>query len=153
GFELFEKEIPYEEKIAARTKARAHWLLALGELEKPGQKPCYVLVGGLPGSGKSTLARGLAEHANFTLIRSDVVRKELAQQSGLSPAPATFGQGTYAPSWTGKTYAECLHRAEQLLFEGKRVLVDATFGNDENRQIFLGAARRLGVPGVLLLCR
>src|SRR5262249_38391655 len=97
GFELLEKEIPKVEKTAALVKARAHWLLALGELEKPGQKPCLVLVGGLPGSGKSTLARGLAERANFTVIRTDVVRKELAQEAGLDPAPATFGQGIYAP--------------------------------------------------------
>ena len=153
GFELFEKEIPHAEKIIARTKARAHWLLALAELERPGQKPCLALVGGLPGSGKSTLARGLAEQANFTVIRSDMVRKELAQQAGLDPAPAPFGQGTYTPSWTAKTYAECLRRAEQLLFEGKRVLVDATFADDGNRQIFLQAASRLAVPGILLLCR
>jgi uncharacterized protein len=153
GIELMEKEIPYEEKVLARAKARAHWLLALGELERPGRKPCLVLVGGLPGCGKSTLARGLAELANFRVIRSDVIRKELAQNAGLDPTSSTFGQGIYAPAWTGKTYGECLRQAEQLLFEGKRVLVDATFGNDGNRQTFLEAAKRLGVPSVLLLCR
>jgi predicted kinase len=35
-------------------------------------------VGGLPGTGKTTLARALAEQAGFTLVRSDLVRKELA---------------------------------------------------------------------------
>jgi aminoglycoside phosphotransferase family enzyme/predicted kinase len=152
GIEIMEKEIPYEEKVLARTKARAHWLLALGELERPSRKPCLVLVGGLPGSGKSTLARSLSEQANFTVIRSDVVRKELAQRAGLDPAPFTFGQGIYAPVWTTRTYTECLHRAEQFLFEGRRVLVDATFGNDGNRRTFLEAAKRLRVPGIFLLC-
>ncbi len=153
GFELAEKEIPEADKAAALGKARGHWLLALGVLEQPGRKPCLLLVGGLPGAGKSTLARALAEQANFTVIRSDEVRKELAQRSNLLPAPSSFGQGIYAPSWTARTYAECLHQAEQLLFEGKRVLVDASFGEDEQRQAFLRAATRLGVPGVFLLCR
>jgi len=35
GFELLEKEIPEAERVAAAAKARAHWLLALGELEAP----------------------------------------------------------------------------------------------------------------------
>src|SRR5262249_39475543 len=78
GFKLGEAEVPGAERAAARARARAHWLLALGDLEEPGRWPCLVLVGGLPGTGKSTLARGLAERAGFTVIRSDVVRKELA---------------------------------------------------------------------------
>src|SRR5205807_10001841 len=77
GFELAEKEIPEAERAAALTEARGHWLLALSELEEPGRRPCLVLVGGLPGTGKSTLARGLAERARFSIIRSDLVRKEV----------------------------------------------------------------------------
>src|SRR5262249_5650864 len=78
GFELSEPEVPADEKAAAARRAKAHWLLALAELEEPGRRPGLVLVGGLPGTGKSTLARGLATAAGFGVIRSDVVRKELA---------------------------------------------------------------------------
>ena len=78
GLKLARPEIPEADRAAALTKARGSWLLALGELEAPSRRPCLVLVGGLPGTGKSTLARALAERAGFRVIRSDLVRKELA---------------------------------------------------------------------------
>jgi predicted kinase len=151
GIKSAEIEILEDERTLARKRARAHWLLALGELEKADRKPCLALVGGLPGSGKSTLARGLAERIPFHVLRSDVVRKELAKDAGvLRPSSTT---AIYTPEWTAKTYATCLRRAEKLLFAGQRVLVDATFGEERWRQAFLEAAVRWGVPAVLLLCR
>jgi aminoglycoside phosphotransferase family enzyme/predicted kinase len=153
GFELLEKEIPEAERIAALARARAHWLLALGELEAPGLRPSLVLIGGLPGTGKSTLARELAARAGFHLIRSDVVRKELAGLPAQQSARSALDEGIYSPAWTERTYAECLSRAEQLLFEGKRVIVDASFGAEKRRRAFLEAAARLAVPVVFLLCQ
>lgn len=148
GLKLGEKEIPADERAAALGRARGHWLLALGELAAPAERPGLVLVGGLPGTGKSTLARGLAERAGFAVIRADVVRKELA---GLSPE-ARAGADHYTPEWNDRTYAECLRRAEELLFGGGRVIVDATFGEENRRRRFLDAAARLCVPAVLLVC-
>ncbi len=146
GMLVMEKEVPENERTAAERRARAHWLLALGELEEPEKKPCLLFMAGLPGAGKSMLAQALAEKANFCLIRSDVVRKELATQT------RSAREEMYSPEWTERTYAECLHRAEQLLFEGKRVLIDATFREETQRRIFLEAAIRWGVPGAMLLC-
>ena len=153
GFELLEKEVPQAERNAALAKARAHWLLALGELETPARRPCLVLVGGLPGSGKSTLAQGLMEGGDFCLIRSDLVRKELAGLPARESARSSFEEGIYTPAWSERTYAECLSKAEKLLFEGKRVIVDASFGEEKRRQAFVEAAARLAVPVVFLLCR
>jgi aminoglycoside phosphotransferase family enzyme/predicted kinase len=153
GFELLEKEIPEAERIAAIVRARAHWLSALGELETPSRRPCLVLVGGLPGTGKSTLAQGLAGRADFRLIRSDLVRKELAGLQARESARSPFEEGIYAPDWSERTYAECLCRAEKLLFEGERVIVDASFGEEKRRQAILDAAGRLAVPVVFMLCQ
>jgi aminoglycoside phosphotransferase family enzyme/predicted kinase len=160
GLLLKEGEVPEAERDAARRKAKAHWLLALGELEEPERKPCLLLTAGLPGSGKTTLAQGLAGRAGFVVIRSDVVRKELAGLSGQGPPtgetpipPPQLGESFYTREWNERTYAECLRRAEQLLFEGKRVIVDATFREENQRRTFLEAAVRWGVPASMLLCR
>ena len=152
GFELAEKEIPDAERRDALTRARGHWLLALGELEKPDRRPCLVLVGGLPGTGKSTLARGLAAQAGFCVVRSDAVRKELAGLSAQTPAPSPFGEGLYSPAWTERTYAECLRRAEALVFEGKRVVVDASFAEERMRLAFSELAARFALPVLFLRC-
>lgn len=152
GLQLDESEIPQADRDQALVRARGHWLLALNALEEPGKRACLLVVGGLPGTGKSTLAAALATAAGMSVIRSDVVRKELA---GLSPGTlggSSFGAGLYTPEWTDRTYAECLRRAEERLFAGERVIVDASFGSEARRRMFVDAARDWGVPIVLLLC-
>ena len=140
GIKLAEREVPADERVESATKAHGYWLVALSELEGPQQTPCLVMVSGLPGTGKSTLAAELAARADFDLIRSDLVRKELAGIKTNAATPAGFEQGIYAPEWTERTYAECLRRAEQMLFEGQRVIVDANFRHDVQRRRFIEAA-------------
>src|SRR5262249_44177773 len=86
GFKWAEGEVPRPEREKALADAGAHWLLGLGELEPLDRRPGFVLVGGLPGAGKSTLARALAEQAHFRVLRTDVIRKELAGTDPGTPA-------------------------------------------------------------------
>jgi aminoglycoside phosphotransferase family enzyme/predicted kinase len=153
GMELCEKEIDAEERRQAEQRARAHWLLALGELEEPVKRPALVLVGGLPGSGKSTLGRSLAEAASFSVLRSDVIRKELAGVGESARPVPDFGTGIYTEAWTERTYAELLQRAERLLWHGDRVLIDANFRAERERQAFFDAARRWGVAVLFIHCQ
>lgn len=153
SLQLAEPEIPAAARAQAATRGRGHWLLALHELEKPGRRPCLVLVGGLPGTGKSTLARDLAAQVGFHVIRSDVVRKELAQAAAGTPTGAEYGGGIYTPDWTDRTYAECRRRAEDALFQGERVIVDATFVDERRRIEFLDVAQNWGIPAQFLVCQ
>lgn len=151
--ELAESEIPAEERSAAAIRARGHWLLALSELEEPAQRPCLLLVGGLPGTGKTTLSRKLAQTAGFTVIRSDVVRKELAGLLPTAASDAHYGSGLYTREWSDRTYAECLRQTETLLAQGQRVLVDAKFSEEQRRQQFLDVARQLALPAHVFVCQ
>ena len=81
-----------------------------------------------------------------------MVRKDLAGPSDHRTSNASFASGIYTPQWTERTYSECLRRAEALLFEGQRVVVDASFAAESNRRQFFDLAVRSGVPGVFLLC-
>lgn len=130
-----ETEIPASAREAALLRARGHWLLALSSIEPPQSRPALLLIGGLPGTGKSSLAKAIAEQAGFQVIRSDVVRKELAGLAAETRAGGEVGAGLYTPEWTQRTYADCLARAEAALWEGGRVAVDATFLDESHRRL------------------
>ena len=146
--QLVEREVPAEQRERMLHKAQAHWLMALGTLEEPRRRPCLILIGGLPGTGKSTLARGLAENTDVEIIRSDVIRKELA-----GVPVAQKAAGCYTAEWTERTYAECVRRARDAMLDGRRVVVDASFADEGRREQFLELAQRLGVPAGLFICR
>jgi aminoglycoside phosphotransferase family enzyme/predicted kinase len=115
-----------------------------------------VLIGGLPGTGKTTLAGHLAEAADgWVLLRSDVVRKELAGLPTDAPAPselAGLGTGIYAPSATDAVYAELLRRAGHALAHGETVLLDASWSATTQRAAAARLASAASADLVELCC-
>jgi uncharacterized protein len=111
-----------------------------------------VLVGGLPGTGKSTVAEGLGERLSATVLRSDVIRKELAGLDALTPAGAPVGAGIYDAASTEATYAELLRRAEVALRRGEVVVLDATWSSHRHREAAAALARNTAADLVELRC-
>jgi predicted kinase len=104
----------------------------------------------LPGSGKSTLARSITQAGDFEVLRSDVIRKELAGVTEVQSA--SFGEGIYSDKWSDRTYAELLRRTEQALWLGKRVVIDANLRENRRRRPYFDAAMRWGVRVVFVQC-
>lgn len=110
-----------------------HLLHALVHWAEPGERPLLAGIGGLPGVGKSTLAQALREPARLTVLRTDVVRKEL-------------GPPDYSEAGRAAVYRALFDRARASLARGERVLVDASFGQDAWRAALVDLGRELGVP-------
>ena len=132
--------------------ASRYYDLALGYTQAFNPR-CLMATCGLSGSGKSTLARRLGERHAIEVVRSDVVRKELLGLDPLDRRHVPYGAGEYAPAVTERTYWAMMERAEKLLGEGHSVILDASFMTRQHRRWAVEAARRAGVPFLLLECR
>jgi aminoglycoside phosphotransferase family enzyme/predicted kinase len=117
----------------AAAATEAHELLGMARRHLEAGAVRLLLVGGLPGTGKSTLATGLADALGAVVIRSDVVRKELAGLRPDEPAPAEFGAGIYTADSTEATYREVLRRTRVALDLGEVVVLDASWGSNRWR--------------------
>ncbi len=135
---------------AAADEAASYAGIALEHLRRGEVR--LVVVGGPPGSGKTTLAGLLADELGAVLLSSDRVRKELA---GIDPqvhARAGYREGIYAPAHTERTYAELLHRAEELLGLGESVVLDASWSDAHARKAAEEVANRTAARFVPLRC-
>lgn len=148
GLRARDPRFSLEARAEAERGVHRHLLLTLRALLPPAERPCLVLVAGLPGTGKSTLAGGLAEEG-FDWVRSDVLRKRLfaeASQRGEETGPM------YGSEFSDRTYAACLDEARATLLDGGRVVVDANFRSAARRAPFVALARGLSVPLVIFEC-
>jgi aminoglycoside phosphotransferase family enzyme/predicted kinase len=111
-------------------------------------RPFLAAMTGLSGTGKSTVAVSAARATGAQLLSSDIVRKELASISG--PAVAEWGEGIYASDWTMRTYDRLLELAASALKDGRPVILDASFLDNEWRRRAASVARDAGVPFLLI---
>lgn len=152
GITLGDPSLAPERRALQLARARRHWLFAWHTLAQPRERPILVGVGGRPGTGKTTVARGLADAAGFTVIRSDVVRKELAGLPPDASARAAPDTGLYTEDRRDAVYDACFARAADALFAGDRVIVDASFTRARWRRRLAELAAAWGVPALILRC-
>ncbi len=112
--------------------------------------PSLIVTSGVMGVGKSTLAKALAEATGATLLRSDVVRKELAGLPSDRPSAEPFLSGLYSEAMNSRTYAKLLERTEPPLRQGGSVIVDAAFSQAAERKDYFALANKLGRPLLFL---
>ncbi|KAG2784803.1 hypothetical protein JG687_00006323 [Phytophthora cactorum] len=159
GFRVMDPTLSVARRAEETQQARCYWLVALELLSPPAQRPCLILVGGLPASGKSNLSKMLAESDNTLVwLRSDAIRKELAEQEATeedgdsAKGDGGFQEGLYSPEMTRRTYDEVLKLCVKHLRKGDRVVVDATFRDPVQRQRFVTTARIEGTLFAFIMC-
>jgi aminoglycoside phosphotransferase family enzyme/predicted kinase len=141
-----ENDVDATTRQQALAESRRYFNLALG-YHAPA---ALLMTSGLMGVGKSTLARNLALALGGIVLRSDVVRKELAGIPLAQHQADAFGQGLYSSAMTASTYAELYQRARRLLKHGETVIIDASFARKAERKTFLDLAVELDRPAWLL---
>ena len=113
-------------------------------------RPLVVALIGPSGTGKTTLAYELAGALGAPVVRSDVVRHQLA---GRRDPDAAYDEGIYAPAFTRRVYEELIARAIGWAKRNRTtVLVDATFARRWQRDMLRSALRREGVDYCFLFC-
>ncbi len=148
-FTFASPEVPEEVKKEALCSARKYFDLAY---RYAGGIPKIIIFMGLSGAGKSFLASKLLEEIPALYLSSDIVRKELL---GLSPDEhyyAEYEKGIYSPEHTEKTYKELAKRAKEALEAGRDVIVDATFKNSWQRELFLKMLKEIKAKLIWVWC-
>ncbi len=110
------------------------------------------IVCGLSGSGKSTIATELAKRMSVQILNSDIIRKKFFGLKPDQPAVARFGEGIYTQVATAQTYERLLLETRRELFIGNSVILDATFGSRQRRELFRCLAEEMGANVIFVEC-
>jgi aminoglycoside phosphotransferase family enzyme/predicted kinase len=116
---------------------------------RPAQ-PRLLITYGVSGSGKTHGTQGLIEATGAIRLRSDVERKRLF---GLAPLERSTDRNVpdlYTSEATRRTYEQLARLAVLVVRAGFTVVVDATFLQQAQREVFRRLATRLGVPFTIL---
>ena len=123
--------------------AKSYFALAL-RLIAPNT-PSLVAIGGRSGTGKSVLARGIAGRIapppGAVVLRSDVIRKELAGVEALTRLPAA----AYTRANSDRVYDEMFERAGRVLAQGLSAILDAAFLTEAERTAAAEIAHSAGL--------
>ncbi len=135
---------------AAVRRGREYFLLARYYAEQPQTAFNPVVLMGVSGSGKSAIAEGLL--AGSLVVRSDLVRKEMAGMEPHKHAYVGYGEEIYGDDMTQRTYHALTRIAVDSALHGQRVVVDATFLTRSQRTGFHEACLGAGLNPFFIHC-
>lgn len=136
-----------ESDVGSRVKLEAefaHYLSLAQSYTRP-TSPGLLVTRGLSGSGKTTLSQPLVENLPAIRLRSDVERKRLYGLAPLESGRAAPAAGIYGAEATARTYDRLRELAAWVIEAGYTVVVDATFLQYWQRELFERLAREMGV--------
>ena len=137
----------------AQGAALARYVKVAQSLARP-LAPQLIITCGVTGSGKTTVSQVLLEELGAVRLRSDLERKRLqgVAASDHSGASSAVGGELYGPAVTERTYAR-LHALARLVLEaGITPIVDATFLEHAQREMFRELASACGVRYTIVEC-
>ena len=127
---------------------RAHVTLARSYAQPT--RPALLVTHGLAGCGKTTLSQMLLETIGAVRIRSDVERKRMHGLDAHERGATGIDRGLYAAGATEATYRELGALARQVVGAGFVAIIDATFLNRWQRDLFRNLAIELGIAFVIV---
>lgn len=140
GLTAVDDNINDDKKLEARLKA-VHYFDLCEDYLIGNIKPKCIITAGLSGSGKSHFAKLLKKETNFVHLLSDVVRKKL---SSVALDEENKDLSIYNEQTSEKTYTELLGLGLREIIQGKSVIIDATFTDDEKLDTFVSEMNRSG---------
>ncbi len=129
SFLLDDPEISAQEQENATKTASLYYKLAWQYCQKNTAK--LILMSGPSGSGKSTVARYLAKHLNAIHIRSDAVRKHLAQLD----LQTRGSENLYSSQMNQMTYQKLIELGNLAIENGFSAILDAKFDRHRWREL------------------
>jgi predicted kinase len=116
------------------------------------EPPSLWITHGVSGSGKTTLSEIIVQRRGAIRLRSDIERK---RHFGLSPTERPderMKKKLYCESANRATYTRLRRLAHSILHDGYSVIIDATFLQQHERELFRELAEAEGVPFAILDC-
>jgi predicted kinase len=107
------------------------------------QRPCLIVMHGFSGSGKTSMSQTLLALLPAIRVRSDIERKRRFGLDETEASGACIGADIYDLHARRGIYDILAVAAETSLQLGQNVIVDASFLNRKDRQLFQALAQRL----------